>query len=44
MRQERNLARDDMAGLSNFMVGIEWLSDRRKGYLDGLPHEDNPFF
>lgn len=44
MRQERNLAKDDMAGLSNFMVGLEWVNDRRKGILDGLPHEDNPFF
>jgi len=44
MRPERNLAKDDMAGLSNFMFGVEWVSDRRKGILDGLPHEDNPFF
>jgi hypothetical protein len=44
MRQERNLAKEDMAGLSNFMVRVEWVNDRRKGTLDGLPHEDNPFF
>ena len=40
MRQERNLARDDMAGLSNFMVGIERVNDRRKGIRYG--HDLSP--
>jgi hypothetical protein len=44
MRQERNLAKDDMAGLNSFMDGVMVVNDRRKGTLDGLHHEDNPFF
>ena len=43
MRQERNLAKVDMAGLSNFMVS-NGVSDHRKETPDGLLREDNLFF
>jgi hypothetical protein len=41
--QERNLARVDMAGLSNFMLMLG-VSGRRKVTPDGPLREDNLFF
>jgi hypothetical protein len=43
MRQERNLARVDMAGLSNFMLASA-VNGRRKVTPDGPLREDNLFF
>ena len=43
MRQERNLASVDMAGLRIFMLVGE-VSDRRKAFPDGPLREDNLFF